>query len=558
MALILRRIFNNLSKFLPQFEPGFERGAKQVFTENINNATLTTRIVSKDNQIVVKNSNYSKLENGSVSRLRIVARGLIGKSYISNNLHLIKKIASATRLVFTRRFPLSTPIFALLGFTVAGPRYNEQQMEQQKLVVSLQSLLKICHNKLEKDNAASEISCSCDTTNSYKVGPRLGSRSCCSAVYATKCSCGKEYAMKMMFNYGNSKDDFIRKNFLREYCLLSPLPVTRVDEMESSKNSQSRILVHPNIIRLDKVIIDEIQYCDDAMHEYPDALPPSPLNPSGLGRHRTMFLFMKKYDMTLREYVHSKGIIPNDEATMLLLQLLQGVDYLNKNYIAHRDLKSDNILIEEVDPYPLLAITDFGECLDDTALKLVVPYISNCIDRGGNSSLMAPEIKNAEPGHNSVLDYRRSDVWAIGCLAFEIFGQENPFLNTFDSSSYQEYELPELPSRVPLIVRKIVRNLLRKDSSNRLPASLAIAALSFWRWGPINWRALMMYETGLSNLNEEDIQRWLSETAFQLSIQIMQCQAHGHKLTPELQAKYHFLVSTSAADIKLAVESLYC
>ena len=65
-------------------------------------------------------------------------------------------------------------------------------MEQQKLLVFVQSLLKSSHDKFKNQDVINDTTCNCNTTKNFKVGARLGSRSCCSAVYVTECSCGKE------------------------------------------------------------------------------------------------------------------------------------------------------------------------------------------------------------------------------------------------------------------------------------------------------------------------------------------------------------------------------
>ena len=40
---------------------------------------------------------------------------------------------------------------------------------------------------------------------------------------------------------------------------------------------------------------------------------------------------------------------------------------------------------------------------------------------------MAPEVKNAEPGIFSSIDYSKADVWSAGSIAYELFGAPNPF-----------------------------------------------------------------------------------------------------------------------------------
>ena len=51
------------------------------------------------------------------------------------------------------------------------------------------------------------------------------------------------------------------------------------------------------------------------------------------------------YPCTLRQYLRMNTPSPR-LATVMILQLLEGVDHLVQQGVAHRDLKSDNILVE--------------------------------------------------------------------------------------------------------------------------------------------------------------------------------------------------------------------
>ena len=56
-------------------------------------------------------------------------------------------------------------------------------------------------------------------------------------------------------------------------------------------------------------------------------------------------LVLTSYPCTLRQYLRESS--PDVRlSTMMILQLLEGVDHLVRHGIAHRDLKSDNILVE--------------------------------------------------------------------------------------------------------------------------------------------------------------------------------------------------------------------
>lgn len=57
------------------------------------------------------------------------------------------------------------------------------------------------------------------------------------------------------------------------------------------------------------------------------------------------FLVLPSCPCTLRQYLRENT--PDVRlSTVMILQLLEGVDHLVRHGIAHRDLKSDNILVE--------------------------------------------------------------------------------------------------------------------------------------------------------------------------------------------------------------------
>lgn len=71
----------------------------------------------------------------------------------------------------------------------------------------------------------------------------------------------------------------------------------------------------------------------------------------------------------------------------------------------------------------------------------------------------------AVPGCGVVIDYSKADAWAVGAISYEIFGQRNPFYRAggLDSRSYQEKQLPALPSAVPADVQLVIGLLLRRN-----------------------------------------------------------------------------------------------
>lgn len=124
---------------------------------------------------------------------------------------------------------------------------------------------------------------------------------------------------------------------------------------------------------------------------------------------------------------------------------------------------------------------------------LQLPYSSEEIDKGGNTALMAPEIINKQPGTFSVLNYTKSDLWACGAIAYEIFGSNNPFYggkndpSTLKNVSYKDNQLPQMHESVPQVVQKLVENMLRRNPNERLSPDVAANVMQLFLWSPSSW-----------------------------------------------------------------------
>lgn len=344
----------------------------------------------------------------------------------------------------------------------------------------------------------------------YIIGNQIG-KGCNAAVYEAaaqlapqKCSppqLGEEegetaptlrtfpMAIKMMWNIGaGSSSEAIFKAMSQELVPAGPLALKREEEEITLDGYfgvlPKRVSAHPNVIRVSRAFTADVPLLPGAQEEYPDVLP-ARLNPAGLGNNRTLFLVMKNYPCTLRQYleVSTPG---HRQGSLMVLQLLEGVDHLCRQGVAHRDLKSDNVLLEfDSDGCPRLVITDFGCCLAQGDSDLRLPFNSTYVDKGGNASLMAPEVATAVPGRGVVIDYSKADAWAVGAISYEIFGQPNPFYRAvgLQSESFQEKQLPPLPSGVPADVQLVIRFLLRRNPSKRPSARVAANMLHLSLWG---------------------------------------------------------------------------
>ncbi|TDG42910.1 hypothetical protein AWZ03_010661 [Drosophila navojoa] len=319
-------------------------------------------------------------------------------------------------------------------------------------------------------------------------------------------------ALKMMFNYD------IQSNALSILRAMYKETVpARQRRMNASAEEWERLLQHqtvtlpphPNVVCMFGFFCDEVRNFPDGHLLYPIAQPQR-INPQGYGRNMSLYLLMKRYDYSLRGLLDTTELSTRTKI-LLLAQMLEAVTHLSRHGVAHRDLKSDNVLIElqSSSPHdqsassaaPLLVLSDFGCCLADKVHGLRLPYAANDIDKGGNAALMAPEIFNTQPGPFAVLNYSKADLWACGALAYEIFGQPNPFYSasagmaraqgeltySLRNSDYRHEQLPPLCDACPPLVQQLVYNILNPNPSKRVSPDIAANVMQLFLWAPSKW-----------------------------------------------------------------------
>lgn len=107
-----------------------------------------------------------------------------------------------------------------------------------------------------------------------------------------------------------------------------------------------------------------------------------------------------------------------------MLQLFDGLDYLHKNFIVHRDLKASNLLLTDKG---CLKIADFG-----LARKYSIP-VKPMTSRVVTLWYRAPELLLYSPVQTTAID-----MWAAGCILGELFLHKPLFPGT---TEIQQLEL---------------------------------------------------------------------------------------------------------------------
>ena len=167
------------------------------------------------------------------------------------------------------------------------------------------------------------------------------------------------------------------------------------------------------------------------------------------------------------------GPLPVTEGVSILTQIAAGLHHAHEQGVLHRDLKPENImLVREPGGKERAVVMDFG-----LAKERIVGQELNKLTATG-IVLGTPEFMSPEQIRGKPLD-PRSDVYALGVLAFELLTAELPF----DGTNAQETMLNHLTGRprklkaakadLPEAVERIIDRALQVAPEERFESMAA-------------------------------------------------------------------------------------
>ncbi len=174
---------------------------------------------------------------------------------------------------------------------------------------------------------------------------------------------------------------------------------------------------------------------------------------------------------SLREKLVSEGQLPIDQAVAIAAEVAEGLDYAHRQGVIHRDIKPGNILLSE--GHALIA--DFGLARAvDAASEGKAPAIGLAV---GTPDYMSPEQGAAD----TTLD-GRTDVYALGCVLWEMLAGEPPFSGPTPQVILARKAMEEAPdvrairSRVPEALEMCLEGALAPAPADRFATAAGFAS----------------------------------------------------------------------------------
>jgi len=176
----------------------------------------------------------------------------------------------------------------------------------------------------------------------------------------------------------------------------------------------------------------------------------------------------------LQKYLREKGPLDELKAQRFMYQIAQALRQLSLNEIMHRDLKPQNILLDEQSPNAVIKLADFG----------LAKYFNS-----GNEDDSKHDMENTVCGTPAYMapeayDYRdygkQADIWSCGALFLEMLVGNRPwpgcipreegpkkqaFFHRFSEGSI---DLADHGVRVSTLCLALLRKMLQKNPERRM------------------------------------------------------------------------------------------
>lgn len=212
---------------------------------------------------------------------------------------------------------------------------------------------------------------------------------------------------------------------------------SKIRAMEFTKQVKREILVmsklkHPNVVKL-----NEVMRSDTRIYVVMELLPGGDL------------------------FARIGQVHDEHEARKIFQQIVNGVHYCHSKGVAHRDLKAENVLLDDKGN---VKISDFGFSSFVGVDSVTGLLYTQC----GTPEYCAPEIISS--GSQKGYDGMKADTWSIGIILYALLVGRLPFLAPTIESLFDlilDENVPTYPMHLSAEAKDLLDNLLVKDPKMR-------------------------------------------------------------------------------------------
>ncbi|HEY0242039.1 MAG TPA: protein kinase [Gemmatimonadaceae bacterium] len=196
-----------------------------------------------------------------------------------------------------------------------------------------------------------------------------------------------------------------------------------------------------------------------------------PLHDSGEAEGFLYYVMPYLRGDSLRERLEREPQLPLEDALRITRDVAGALDHAHANGIVHRDIKPENIFLSGGHAL----VMDFGIARAVSA-SVGGDTITHAGIAVGTPAYMSPEQGAAEPKIDA-----RADVYALGCVVYEMLGGHPPFLGRSAQEILARHSRDPVPPlrssrpEVPEFVESAIRKALAKSPADRYPSAGAFS-----------------------------------------------------------------------------------
>ena len=169
---------------------------------------------------------------------------------------------------------------------------------------------------------------------------------------------------------------------------------------------------------------------------------------------------------TLADLLLAQGPLNPQTLVPMVLPVLEALEHAHAHGIIHRDIKPDNVLIEEATGRPLLLDFGIAKCLDGISTHTQIGFVV------GTPLYMSPE---QALGRDTV--DARADLYAFGAMLFQLLTGAPPYEGKTSQEIVGRHLSDPVPDasvrnpRVPAWLTAVIRRCMAKDPADRFPSA---------------------------------------------------------------------------------------